>query len=168
MKLVIHTQYRENYAAHNEDYNHGVDTPHWKFKGGSTYVVPFFKDFDNATKVVKKLDGLITYGNECSEEYIIDWEIVEDNAKVCNSWESVTKIFFTEDKVTALRVDDNRPDEDGYGGWMRSEILEKTEAWTMLPNSERTDYSASYLMEDGDICDGEDELRAWFEDREAA
>ena len=37
--LVIQTQYRENYAAHNEGYEHGVDEAHWKFKGGSTYFV---------------------------------------------------------------------------------------------------------------------------------
>ena len=37
--LVIQTQYRENYAAHNEDYVHGVSEPYWKFKGGSTYFV---------------------------------------------------------------------------------------------------------------------------------
>lgn len=163
MKLVIHTQYRENYAAHNEDYDHGVDTPHWKFKGGSTYVVPNFKDYSNITEVMKNLSGLITYGNSASEEYILDWEVVEDNKQVCDSWETVTQIFISEDKVTALKVTDNRPDEDGYGGYMRHEILEKTEAWTMLPESERSEYSASFLMKDGDICDTQDELKEWFE-----
>ena len=39
-KLVIQTQYKENYAAHNEDYVHGVSEAYWKFKGGSTYVLP--------------------------------------------------------------------------------------------------------------------------------
>jgi len=158
MKIVINTQYRENYAAHNEDYDHGVDTPHWKFKGGSTYVVPNFSDWNKASEVMKELDSLITYGNAGSEEYIIDWEIVEDNAKVCESWETVTQIFINEDNVTALKVTDNR--EDGY---MRSEILELTEAWTMLPESERSEYSASYLMKDGDICNSQDELKEWFE-----
>ena len=38
-KLVIQTQYKENYAAHNEDYVHGVSEPYWKFKGGETFVV---------------------------------------------------------------------------------------------------------------------------------
>ena len=158
MIIVINTQYRENYAAHNEDYDHGVDTPHWKFKGGSTYVVPNFNDYSNTQEVMKNLDSLITYGNPASEEYILDWEIVEDNAKVCDSWETVTQIFINEDNVTALKVTDNRED-----GWMRSEILEKTEAWTMLPESERLEYSASFLMKDGDICDTQDELKEWFE-----
>ncbi len=30
--LVIQTQHRENYAAHNEGYKHGVDQAHWKYK----------------------------------------------------------------------------------------------------------------------------------------
>ncbi|OUW42627.1 hypothetical protein CBD41_08870 [bacterium TMED181] len=107
---------------------------------------------------MKNLSGLITYGNPASEEYILDWEVVEDNKQVCDSWETVTQIFISEDKVTALKVTDNRED-----GWMRDEILEKTEAWTMLPESERSEYSASFLMKDGDICDTQDELKEWFE-----
>ena len=39
MKLVINTQHRENYAAHNEDFVPGVSQDYWKFKGGSTFVV---------------------------------------------------------------------------------------------------------------------------------
>jgi len=158
MKILINTQYRENYAAHNEDWVPGVSEDYWKFKGGSTYVVPNFKDYDNITEVMKNLDSLITYGNPASEEYIIDWKIVDDSEEEGESWETVTQIFIGEDKVTALKVTDNR--EDGY---MRSEILEKTEAWTMCSDSERADYSASFLMSDGDICDGEPELRNWFE-----
>jgi len=174
-KLVINTQYRENYAAQNEDYVHGVDETYWKFKGGSTYVVPNFKDVNNITEVMKTLTTLIEYGNPASEEYIIDYRIEDKNtAKVCESWETVTKIFIDDPKpgvanphVTALKVTDNRPDEDGYGGYMRSEILELTEAWTMLPESERSDYSASYLMNDGDIVN-HSELKEWFEIQEAA
>ena len=39
MKLVINTQHRENYAAHDEDFVPGVSADYWKFKGGSTFVV---------------------------------------------------------------------------------------------------------------------------------
>jgi len=158
MKLVINTQYRENYAAHDEDYVHGVSEAHWKFKGGTTYVVPNFKDVNNVTEVMKQLTTLIEYGNPGSEQYIIDWEIVENNAKVCEDWETVIQIFIDGDKVTALKVIDNR--EDGY---MRDEILELTEAWTMLPNSERSKYTGSYLMRDGDICNSQIDLKNWFD-----
>lgn len=158
MKLVINTQYRENYAAHDEGYEHGVSEAYWKFKGGTTYVVSRFTDVNNITQVMKNLATLIEYGNPGSEQYIIDWEIVEDNAKVCESWETVTEIFINQDKTTALKVTDNRED-----GWMRSEILEKTEAWTMLPGSERSEYTGSYLMRDGDICNSQIDLKNWFD-----
>jgi general stress protein 26 len=158
MKLVINTQYRENYAAHDEDYVHGVSEAYWKFKGGTTYVVPNFTDSVNITEVMKNLTTLIEYGNAGSEEYILGYEIFEDNAKVCENWETVTQVFFNTDNVTALKVTDNRED-----GWMRSEILEKTEAWKMLPNSERQDYAASYLMRDGDICESQKDLENWFD-----
>ena len=58
-----------------------------------------------------------------------------------------------------MRITDNRED-----GWMKKEILEKTESWT----NNRESYKASYLMEDGDICDTESELKAWFEIKEVA
>jgi hypothetical protein len=150
MKLAINTQYRENYGT--------AQDPYWKFKGGTTYVVPNFTDSVIITEVMKTLTTLITYGNSGSEEYIIDYNIVDNSEKVCESWETPTQIFFNTDNVTTLKVTDNR--EDGY---MKSEILEKTEAWTMLPDSNRSDYSVSFLMQDGDICDSESDLKNWFD-----
>ena len=155
MKLVINTQYRENYGSHDWD-GKGECPQYWKFKGGSTYVVPNI--LGESPDILKRVRPLIEYGNYGSEEYILDYNIVENNAKVCESWESVTQIFITEDKVTALKVIDNRED-----GWMRDEILEKTESWTMMPESERKDYSATYLMRDGDECNSESDLKNWFD-----
>ena len=155
MKLVINTQYRENYGSHDWD-GKGECPQYWKFKGGSTYVVPNI--LGESPDILKRVRPLIEYGNYGSEEYIIDYEIVENNAKVCEDWETVTQIFIDGDKVTALKVIDNR--EDGY---MRDEILELTEAWTMLPNSERSKYTGSYLMRDGDICNSQIDLKNWFD-----
>ena len=160
-KLVINTQYRENYAAHNEDFVPGVSEDHWKFKGGCTYVLPNFKDLSNVQDVVSKLEEYITYSNYGSEEYILTWNVVPQSEKVVEDWDTFTQIFMNGDKVTALRVTDNRED-----GWMRSEILEKTESWTMLPNNERGDYSATFLMDDGDIVQGEKGLGEWIGTRD--
>ena len=155
MKLVINTQYRENYGSHDWD-GKGECPQYWKFKGGATYVVPNI--LGESPDILKRVRPLIEYGNYGSEEYILDYEIVENNAKVCEDWETVTQLFITEDKVTALKVIDNRED-----GWMRDEILEKTESWTMMPEHERKDYSATYLMRDGDECDSESDLKNWFD-----
>ena len=164
MKLVINTQYRENYAAHNEDFVPGVTPDYWKFKGGSTYVVPNTNYNSVGDGLIKKLSALIEYSNPASEEYILDWEFVNDNETPWPEYENPIQIFVKGSKVTALKVTNNR----GEYGWMRSEILELTEAWTMLPGSERTDYSGSYLMEDGDIVEGQPGLKEWFEIKEVA
>lgn len=156
-KLVIETQYRENYGAHDWD-GKGECPQYWKSKGGSTYVVNnFSNNFMDCQDVVAKLTKLIAYKNEASEEYILDWEIVDQSKKVCEDWESPIEISQIGDSFVAIRIQDNR----GEYGYMKSEILEKTESWTMLPNSEREDYHASFLMEDGDILDY-DELEEWF------
>lgn len=162
-KLVIQTQYRENYAYPDWD-GKGECPQAWKFKGGSTYVINSFKDFNKVTEVMKQLDALISFGNEGFEEYILSWEIVPQARKVCEDWETVTQLWLNPvGKWEALKITNNR--EDGY---MRSEILEKTESWIMAPNNERVQYKAEYLMEDGDFAINDDGLKEWFNNKEAA
>ena len=162
-KLVIQTQYRENYAYPDWD-GKGECPQAWKFKGGSTYVINSFKDFNKVTEVMKQLDALITIGNEGFEEYILSWEIVPQSRKVCEDWETVTQLWLNPvGKWEALKITNNRDD-----GWMRSEILEKTESWIMAPNNERVQYKAEYLMEDGDFAINDDGLKEWFNNKEAA
>ena len=156
-KLVIHTQYKENYGAHDWD-GTGECPQHWKFKGGTTYVVPNFKAPAVTQEVVNQLRELIEYSNYGSKEYILDYSIVPSTEKVCEDWESPIQINLDAEQPIALRVLDNRED-----GWMRSEILEKTESWTMMPEGERKGYSATYLMRDGDECNSESDLKNWFD-----
>lgn len=157
-KLVIQTQYRENYAYPDWD-GKGECPQAWKFKGGSTYVVNSFKDFNKVTEVMDQLNELIAFGNEGFEEYILYWEIVPQSKKVCEDWETVTQLWLNPvGKWEALKVTDNRED-----GWMRREILEKTESWTMGPENERLNYKAEYLMEDGDEVIGDKGIRGWLD-----
>ena len=163
-KLVIQTQYRENYAAHNSGYNHGVDQPHWKFKGGTTYVFPNFQDFNNVTDIVARVTDMITYSHEAAEEYILSWSIVPHSEKVCEDWEFPTNLSFDGDDIIAIKITDNRPNEDGYRySAMRDEILELTETWTLGPENQRLNYKAEYLMNNGDFVLWEG-LRQWFKD----
>tara|TARA_X000000950_G_scaffold283858_1_gene385657 strand:- start:1596 stop:2099 length:504 start_codon:yes stop_codon:yes gene_type:complete len=153
-KLVIQTQYLENYAW-NEDgsLGTGVDA-YWKPKGGSTYVMPNCGDAD-LSKIEDLVRPLICVCNDVSREYIISSEIVDHNEKVCEDWETVTQFRPMEDgSVYFMKVTDNRED-----GWMRSEILEKIETWS----NDRENYKAEYLMEDGDFCHSDAELREWFD-----
>jgi hypothetical protein len=169
MKLVIQTQNKENYAAHDNDYVHGVSEDYWKFKGGDTFIV---EDLTNsicfteklhasaAYAIVDEIKELICYSNEYFEAYVIDWEIAGDDAIVCEKWETPVVLSKVDDKWIATKVSDNRDDL----GWRRKEILEVTETWECAPHDERKNYNSSYLMEDG-VTVSYNGLTKWFEDQ---
>ena len=140
-KLVIQTQHRENYGAHDWD-GVGECPQYWKFKGGNTYVVRNLTS-QHINKIVEHgiptLSSLIEFRSEAFEEYILGWEIVEDTAKECDDWDSVIEFEWNIDRWTCVRVTNN--DEFGY---MRREILAKSEAWIPLPNGDRSDYRCEY------------------------
>ena len=163
MILVIQTQYKENYAFPAWD-GKGDCPEYWKFKGGNTYIVTDFHaspSDEYMTKVIKDLTPVIEYSNEASKEYILDWEIVEEGKKVCEDWETPIIIFYKDGldgKYAAGRMTYNTPEY----GYMRKEIKALSESWTMLPGKEREDYNSLYIMEDGDVVYGQEELREWF------
>ena len=85
MKLIIETQYKENYGAHNMDsfcYS-------WKFKGGSTYHVSLTdeqletyrrdvkRDVYSFPFIVRELEKYIAHDDAGSQEYITDHYLVE-------------------------------------------------------------------------------------------
>ena len=162
-KLVINTQYRENYSFDNDGYPVEGTEAHWKYKGGSAYVVEGLTS-GMINKIgrngIPELTKLLEYKNAASEEYIIDWEIAEDDAVVCEEWETPIVLVFDREhqEWTATKVTNN--DEMGY---MRSEIKMKTEKWVMLGEQEREDYTAQFLMEDGQIL-SYSELEAFFKE----
>lgn len=86
MKIVITTQYKENYGAHTWD-GEGECPQYWKFKGGSEYMVegidkhiPLDDQFAEAAKaVVDTLRPTIENSDDYSETYILDWSIEEDD-----------------------------------------------------------------------------------------
>ena len=151
--LVIQTQHRENYAAHDEGYRHGVDEAHWKFKGGNTYFVT-----DLTSKQINKianggiptLTKLIESKNEMFEEYILDWEIRDlgkngdGKGPICEPWE--TPIEFYWDNVWKCRTH-HTPDPE-YAHWNRA-IIGKAEQWLPLAEGDRKDYAVQYKTKNG-------------------
>ena len=87
MKLVIQTQYKENYGAHDWD-GQGECPQYWKFKGGETFVV----QGEDSKKLVTQLRELIEYSDDHQEEYILSTEIMEDDAVCCESSVSYTHL----------------------------------------------------------------------------
>ena len=169
MKLVISTQYRENYAAHNEDFVPGVSEDYWKFKGGSTYVVENINP-PSARNIemdgIPTLTALIENRNESFEEYILDYDIVEDDAVVCEEWETPYVLEYDTDikRWRATKFTFN-----GDMGYMKDGIVSKTESWLVTSeDTGREDYKALYTMSDGHTGLGDSFLKEWFATNKAA
>ena len=173
MKIVINTQYKENYGAHDWD-GQGECPQYWKFKGGSTYVVEnilrpitkgpqdgwdyFFKHFYNVAEAIEM-------SSDAQQEYILDVQLYADDAELdIEKWSIPYYINIMSDgSIQCEKTTDN-----GEFGWMREEILSKSEQWTMLPGQERDNYKVTFFMEDGTQCVGSDELEEFFEKQEQA
>ena len=166
-KLVITTQYMENYGDRSDVY--------MKFKGGNTYVFKTSDELDEnqiATIVAQfrpSLSDLESTNGGC-EEYILSTKVVPLSEKVCEDWESEIEFSFDNSTlyptINFIKVIDNRED-----GWMRKEILEKTETWSFVPgqgNGSRAYYKAEFLMEDGESVIDDEGLKEWFNSKEAA
>ena len=77
-KLLISTQYCENYGS--------PDEPYWKMKGGYEYFVKgldFDADYEWAEarvdQILLKIRDQVEISNPMSEEYILGWKIVDDD-----------------------------------------------------------------------------------------
>ena len=166
-KLVIQTQYLENYGDRSN--------PYMKFKGGNTYVYKTSNELDEnqiATIVAQFRPSLMDMesSNGGCEEYILSSKVVPLSEKVCEDWESEIEFSFDNSTlyptINFIKIVDNRED-----GWMKKEILEKTETWSFVPgqgNGSRAYYKAEFLMEDGDSVIDDEGLKEWFNSREAA
>ena len=151
--LVIHTQHRENYAAHNEDYVHGTSESYWKFKGGSTYFVTDLTE-DNINSIVANgiptLSTLIESSNEAFEEYILDWEIRDlgkdgdGKGPICESWEVPVRFRYVDGAWECSTH--HTPDEDSY--W-NSAIKCRAEQWTSGVGNTRSNYQCQYKVANG-------------------
>ena len=80
MKLLITTQVYENYAW-REDGSIGTgDDAYWKAKGGSEYVVKNVDPLRVAPgSIVDSVRDQVESDNDYFREYIVDWELVDDD-----------------------------------------------------------------------------------------
>lgn len=168
MKLLINTQYKENYAWHNEDYVHGVSEPYWKYKGGSAYVLENVGNevlsqvdaYDLLHEYYPEVVDAISMSDSAQQEYIIDVQLLADSAPLdIEEWDNPYFINVSSDgSITCERNVAN-----GEFGWMRNEILSKNEKWTMLPKQERDNYRVTFIMSDGSQLLGHKELNEYLE-----
>ena len=78
MMLVVDTQYRENYGAH--DWNGEGECPqYWKFKGGSEYKVLNAPEGVDPAAVVRMLGQEVMWKDNFTESYVVGVRFEEDN-----------------------------------------------------------------------------------------
>ena len=156
MKLVIQTQYTENYGS--------TDKPYWKFKGGDTYIVPNLS-LAQSERILRDgiptLKALIEYKNDMSEEYITDYRIVEDDTVVCDEWESPVILSWENNTWVARTV------MMGDEAMLRKPVISKTTKWTMNMNGEKADLAVSYEVEGGQVFDYK-EISSYLENYDKA
>jgi hypothetical protein len=70
-KLLIVTQVLENYGSEAD--------PFWKAKGGSEYVIKNFTALNAVNATVQSLRHQIEIDNPLYSEYIVSWEVVDDD-----------------------------------------------------------------------------------------
>lgn len=138
MKLVITTQYLENYASEGS-------APYWKAKGGEVYVVRNLT-WNQVERIeaegIPTLASLIEYSNECSREYILNTAIVENDGYECESWESVVELAY--DRVNRCWCASRTTHRDEC--WVDG-IDYKVESWVPRSGGERAGYHCAYYGE---------------------
>jgi hypothetical protein len=153
MKIVITTQVRENYGAHDWD-GVGQCPQYWKCKGGETYMVPNLT-VEQVLKVkdagIPTLKALIERRHDSFEEYVVDWSILDDDAVVCDPWETPFNLYWEAGRWVARRTVEN-----GEYGYMRREVASRSEQYEMAMGGEQTNYSVVYTMRNGDAVRGEE------------
>jgi hypothetical protein len=165
MKLVIQTQIKENYGAHDWD-GTGECPQHWKMKGGSTYVV---ENINPPTARNIEMDGLSTLApllemleskDECFEEYALGYELEQDDAAVCEHWETPITLEQPAD-VEAGMWRATKTYINGEYGYMNKAIAEKRESWLLgYPSS----LLVTWVMSNGEMGIGVDWLTQQLEE----
>ena len=158
--LVIDTQYKENYGDES--------SPHWKFKGGSTYFVDNLTE-EQVAKIkehgIPMLSSLIEYSNSGSEEYILDFQVRQlgkngdGKGPMCEHWETPIQFRWGGDRWLA-QTNHTPRDEDNF--WRRG-IISKAEQWIPLAEAERSDYHCQYKVANGWFDAGDPKLKEELE-----
>ncbi len=150
MKIVIQTQFMENYAW-NEDGSLGTGADaYWKYKGGDTYIVDATVEQAQASTFWSNLEAHIEYSNDMAQEYILGMEVIDEcDFKLedhIQEWEAPIYLTAQDDGFVATKTTEN-----GEFGYMRSEIKTKIETWTVLPENDRDNYTSQFVMEDNSV-----------------
>lgn len=149
MKVVIKTQYRENYGT--------PDDPYWKFKGGSVFVIENLSERQAKRAedtVCPNLRQLIEYSSAMGEEYFLSVQAVEDSECPWDEWEEPIKLTYENGKWFAVETETN-----GAYSYLNKKIAKIERRYTLVRKGERADYRVRYTLVNGQEAYTEDQLK---------
>ena len=166
MIIVVHTQYKENYGAHDWD-GKGECPQYWKFKGGSTY---FMTDVSveqaQSPAFWDSIHEAIEMRDHYQEEYIVSSELVDQadfvESKFIEEWDSAKYLRLVDGRFRATETQVN-----GYMSGMREEVSKVHKAWWQVAGDQE-DYQSSIEFVDGVILPYGEGCKRLAELREAA
>lgn len=148
MKVVVITQIKENYGAHDWD-GQGECPQYWKFKGGNTYVIEnVTTEQARSSEFWANAEHHVTSGDEAWQEYVVSSELLDNADPIpCEAWES--PIILEKDIFTNGYVAKHVSLNDEYSG-MQACIHSSIKRWLQI-DGEQKDYSLSYKFMDGTL-----------------
>ena len=135
MKLVIQTQFKENYGAHDWD-GTGECPQYWKFKGGNTFVMEGPTTEQDAIMIAQ----FVEHADFGSSETVESSTVENNDAVVCESWETpwtVTKSLWGGEYTARKFTKAEHYWNGDYAG--------KAETYQMGAAGERLNYTCEYL-----------------------
>jgi hypothetical protein len=159
MKIIVSTQYRENYGAHSWN-GEGECPQYWKNKGGDNLIVFTDEDYDlvTAARIINEITPLIEWFNDASENYVIDCRPMDDAEdtgipdyepeiliqKINGRWHC-TKKYFGDAWYGNLAPAFGPAAPIVGGAGLLLNYLGKTEVYFMLPEGGRENYQCDYI-----------------------
>ena len=146
MKLVIQTQFLENYGAHDWD-GEDVCPQRWKPKGGDTYVIEVSVRQAQDADFMKHIGSHIEYSSDYARQYIIGEQLVDDIdwdvSDHCPEWDSPIYLEWNDDM--RLRATQTR----SWDEWRHDEISSERKTYILSEGGEQDDFLLEYILKDG-------------------
>ncbi len=154
MKLIVTTQYRENYG---DEMN-----PYWKEKFGSTYVFKNIELDENAKVVgIEDMESKCEFSNPMAVESVLVWYVAsDDEALDVEDYELPSVIYYelVDGEWTGYKINDTRIADS----FLREGIVTMEEFWVENADGSRKNYRQKFTMDDGSILNSQDELSDWY------
>ncbi len=147
MKLVIWTQYQENYGAH-EGSGEGDCPQYGKNKGGEVVVVENLTSAQVAkilAQGIPTLTNLIEQSTYYSRETLVDYVLVKDDITPWSEWESPVYLRYENGAWRSRQVRDGA--DSGFHQSVKKVIYE----YTLQPKGEQQGRTALYVTDKGPL-----------------